>query len=181
MIFDVDDNNPTMSQLCTNTGIYPRRELVPTSHQVCGVIYNSSYGGFNYSQKALQLYNQSGQSTEKDSYHTESPTRFDQIMVQIVEQLGKEASGDCSSLRLVYVCQEHLPFIHISEYDGMEDVMIDWGIYALTIIHQVTQSDQSPEKQIDFIKRLYHESPILQRIKTYPKVLTEEPPVNSHF
>lgn len=46
--------------------------------------------------------------------------RSDPVLVQVVEELGREASGSCSSLRVVEV--EKGRWFKIDEYDGLESI-----------------------------------------------------------
>lgn len=53
-------------------------------------------------------------------FHTTSIDRNDALLVQIVEQLGEEADGDCAKLAIVEIPDGVNWEIH--EYDGSESI-----------------------------------------------------------
>ena len=121
------------------------------------VVYNACYGGFGLSNKAIELYAElSGFKLfpVKDGYmtfwFTEDPEdrtaeqmfkekakdfyarnldRHDKVLVKVVEQLGKEASGECAKLQIEEISGSHY---RIDEYDGAETVVepdgYDWNV-----------------------------------------------------
>lgn len=56
----------------------------------------------------------------EDTFNSHSLKRSDPILVQVVEELGKEASGDCSYLVIVEIASGRR--FRIREYDGYESV-----------------------------------------------------------
>ena len=81
------------------------------------IAINTCFGGFGLSQKAIDLYNQlSGK--EADSHY--DIKRADPFLIQVIEQLGKEANGRHANLRIVEI-PEDVKW-HIAEYDGSEHV-----------------------------------------------------------
>lgn len=56
----------------------------------------------------------------KDTISSYDIKRDDPILVRVVEELGREASGSCSSLRVVDV--ERGRWFKIDEYDGLESI-----------------------------------------------------------
>ena len=109
------------------------------------IVYNACYGGFGLSDKAIQRYSDLAglgliHKREKLIEHWELPdgeywddsdlSRTDPILVQVVEELGKEADGPSAVLAI-----DELPsgtLYHIHEYDGLETVMTrddyDWSV-----------------------------------------------------
>ena len=101
------------------------------------VVYNACYGGFNLSDKAVELYcRKKNIEFDKDtdtfgssctiyknkqtgevisSYDFE---RHDPVLIEVVEELGSEANGLCSNLAIEEVDGAY----RIDEYDGMESV-----------------------------------------------------------
>jgi hypothetical protein len=124
--------------------------------QLVGIIYNATYGGFGYSQQALDLYTQrSGRTIIEDEWSTIDPKRNDPLMVQIVKELGKKAGGQYARLKVVYVRPEHVNFIHIHEYDGLESITINWTQYMLYQIRHIVGAPLQSDDKIDQIKQLF--------------------------
>jgi len=102
------------------------------------IVYNASYGWFGLSDKAVQRYSdlaglglvQRSFSGLEQSLHWETPEgdfwsehdlkRTDPFLVQVVEEMGKEAA-DFTTLLIEEVPSGTL--YRIEEYDGMETVM----------------------------------------------------------
>lgn len=95
------------------------------------IIINTQYGGFSYSQKAIDEYNiRKLKDSPADFIPIKGPpygycnltviSRTDKIMVEIVNDLGEEASGYCACLKVQYVVKLLLDYVDIYEYDGHE-------------------------------------------------------------
>jgi hypothetical protein len=81
------------------------------------IVYNTCYGGFGLSVDALTRYNELTHKALKSDYDI---ARDDPQLVQVVEELGKAASGMCADLAI-----HEVPFgtrWRIVEYDGSECV-----------------------------------------------------------
>jgi hypothetical protein len=102
------------------------------------IVYNDCYGGFGLSKKAIERYCELsglGATFVEDEYsgYWELPngdywyhsnlSRDDPFLVQVVEELGKEANNHnrYSNLQIVELPAGTL--YRIEEYDGMEKVM----------------------------------------------------------
>lgn len=102
------------------------------------VVYNACFGGFSLSREAVLLARQisgdpnwggpciigdhysDGKSVEIDYGYVEDMPRHDPVLINVVEQLGREAEGDLSVLKI-----KELPDrsrYRIDEYDGNESV-----------------------------------------------------------
>lgn len=85
------------------------------------VVYNACYGGFSLSPEAEALYIDRKFNGEKPkNFYNRDVGRGDQVLVQIVEELGAKADGYCARLRIAEV-----PYgskYRIDEYDGFESV-----------------------------------------------------------
>jgi hypothetical protein len=106
------------------------------------IVYNGCYGGFSLSNTALRRYSElSGYGIKQegeyvnlvdknDEYVYISDMRDDPILVQVVEELGEAANGDCAELYIVEIPAGTR--YRIDEYDGNERVMTiedyDWKI-----------------------------------------------------
>lgn len=112
------------------------------------IVYNNCYGGFNLSDKAMQRYCEikgikvypenwagltlywlsepTGDKVKDDwreTFDSRDIPRHDPVLVQIVEELGKEANGQCAELRIFET--ESNQYM-IEEYDGNETVVVSY-------------------------------------------------------
>ena len=81
------------------------------------IVINSCYGGFDLSNKALELYNTLANA---DVQYAGDLERNDPILVHVVETLGDNANGRFAKLRIVEI-PDNVNWI-ISEYDGNESI-----------------------------------------------------------
>lgn len=79
------------------------------------VVYNACHGGFGLSDKLVALY----EELTGDQYR-EDHARHNPVLVQLVEQMGEEASGRYADLRIKDIGDA--PYF-IDEYDGYEEVI----------------------------------------------------------
>jgi len=107
------------------------------------VVFNSCYGGFSISKKCAERMAERGNEEAKELlkvvveddywYGGWDGDRHDPVLVEAVEKLGAEASGDCGSLAWVTI--EGDRYI-IKEYDGYESVVtpedINWVVVQPT-------------------------------------------------
>jgi hypothetical protein len=89
------------------------------------VVFNACYGGFGLSKKAWQLLNQKRaakglkEETKENQY---SLQRHDELLVEVVKELGREANSKYADLKIETIPIEYLNCYTISEYDGFEAV-----------------------------------------------------------
>ncbi len=133
------------------------------------VLYNSCYGGFGYSAKAVEEYNKRlpAGSTQIDvKYHHGFFTRMlvedreksagpnaevkkyvwnierhDPLMVQVCTELGAEANGEHAEIAIQQVQCRFKNHYCIGEYDGHESVSIDFQKYQLDKIKCIVNDD----------------------------------------
>lgn len=99
------------------------------------ILYNDCYGGFDISVEALDLYNE---SSETKYYKFNIPNLHEnEKLVSIVEKLGNKANGLCSKLKILKIPEFIFPYVKISEYDGLEDVEIDYNLAHAQILHEI--------------------------------------------
>jgi hypothetical protein len=105
------------------------------------IVINSEHGGFGLSDEAMEIYlTRKGLPFVKEQWKFGSSNRFifmksddkkecyfeseiernDPVLVQIVEEMGDEANGNYSSLKIVEIPDDVKWYI--GEYDGMESV-----------------------------------------------------------
>ena len=85
------------------------------------IVINSCHGGFSLSEKAQKLFCQYSMIEWKDwqedwSYY--DIERNDQYLVRVIEELGDDANGRFSELKVVNIPDE--VEWQIEEYDGLE-------------------------------------------------------------
>jgi hypothetical protein len=106
------------------------------------IVINACYGGFGVSQKGMERYAELKGWTFKvpvkafytsyvinatgDEISDSEISRTDPVLVQVVEELGDEANGMCSKLKIVEL--EKGTLYRIKEYDGFEDIVTDIDI-----------------------------------------------------
>lgn len=118
------------------------------------VVINKCYGGFNLSDKAIEACIELGMTVGEDkdddlyrkdfckgkkrlfgniywaNHSDDQVFRCDPRVIKVVEQLGDEANGHCSKLRIIDIPFDSYDGWHIEEYDGMEQIAEDhqtWG------------------------------------------------------
>jgi len=112
------------------------------------IVYNACYGGFSISRKAYDRFLELGGEIARDELKAMAEmeekfgsstlfgnsfgrdiARHDPILIQVVGELGKEASGFCAELKIEEI--QGLLY-RIEEYDGLEHVEtpheIDWVV-----------------------------------------------------
>jgi hypothetical protein len=111
------------------------------------VLYNSSYGGFSLSNKAKKIYN-------KPLYGYES--RFDPDLIKIYKELGSEINGKFSDINAEKIPKKYQNYIIINEYDGMENITINYDKYKLDKTESIINNDIiNDETKIKLLKQLY--------------------------
>ena len=81
------------------------------------VVYNDCYGGYGLSKAARVYLAGFGISEDVCEYDIK---RHDPRLVQVVENLGIAANGECADLQIMNIGSEDR--YNIDEYDGLETV-----------------------------------------------------------
>lgn len=102
------------------------------------IVINACFGGFSLSDKAILRYAEIKgihlvcegdgwlkhyykDSVSDDNYFSDRDIpRDDHVLIQVVEELGHDADGDCANLKIVEIPDD--VEWHIAEYDGSEHV-----------------------------------------------------------
>ena len=87
------------------------------------IVYNTCYGGFGLSDKAIKRYWElKGKPVPDDFTQWDfEDNRADPILAQVVEELGEDADGHFAELAIHEL--EPGTKYRIHEYDGLETVM----------------------------------------------------------
>jgi hypothetical protein len=83
------------------------------------IVYNACYGGFGLSDEAMMRYCEI-KGIPEETIYDDDIERTDPVLVQVVEELGDKANGDCAELRIAELSAGTL--YRIDEYDGFEKV-----------------------------------------------------------
>ena len=103
-----------------------------TDNEEIEILYNTRYGRWVISNKAMELYKL--RKTINFNYYLHK--RNDPILVQIYKELGDEFDGNCSSTKIEKIPKKYENYYFISEYDGLETVEIDYTKYQLDNLKQ---------------------------------------------
>ncbi len=82
------------------------------------IVINKCFGGFSLSVKAMKLYHELKGIPLEELFYDRCIDRDDPILVRVVEELGKEASGSYARLKIVEI-PDDIEW-EIDEYDGQE-------------------------------------------------------------
>lgn len=132
-----------------------------TREEHTGILYNVSYGGFQISQKALDEYNKRNaviNPTEEiitcccDGWIE----RTDTLLCQIYKELGHEFNGDHSKIKLKYIPKRYENHYIITDYDGKEEISINYATYALDEIKKIIDKQITNDEKINIIRDMYY-------------------------
>ena len=119
------------------------------------VVYNDCYGGFDISKKALAEYNR---RMSTNFTYAEQILQSDPVLIELVETMGKEVNSHVSRLKIKEFPIKYKGFLIWSEYDGKENVSIDYDRYLIYHI-KVVMDDKflSSHEKMELIQGLYQE------------------------
>ena len=89
-------------------------DLPPTYHEV---IYNTGYGGYSFSQEALDEYCKRKNIEFKNIPCRDEALRDHPIMIDVLKTLGKCANGLCAKLSIKRIQKRLAKAWSISEYE----------------------------------------------------------------
>lgn len=101
-------------------------ELIP-------VLFNSCHGGFWLSNEITNKYKERTQK-DIDPYLA---SRIDRDLIDICLEVGNDKFNLGTELRVEYIPKKFEKYFTISEYDGCEDVDIDYENYKLDKIKEI--------------------------------------------
>ena len=86
------------------------------------VVYNGSFGGFHLSDKAIDRYKEltGKEITQWGTIDKECVKRHDKDLIQVIEELGKDASNRNSNILIEEIKGSKY---YIRDYDGAEEVI----------------------------------------------------------
>jgi hypothetical protein len=101
------------------------------------IMYNTCYGGFSLSQAAIDEYKRRCPDGKNPRMY--QMDRDDQVMVQIIKEMGRKANGQFSDIRLQSIPVEYREHYKIEEYDGLESVVIDHNAFQVAAIKSLVR------------------------------------------
>jgi hypothetical protein len=113
------------------------------------VLYNDAYGGYGLSDKAKKMFEE--RKTNEDF----EDDRDTPLILQIFHELGIEFSDKFCQVKSEKIPKKYKGFYKISEYDGKEEVYIDYYTYELVsiILHDtMTDSEKINELKEKFTR-----------------------------
>ena len=124
---------------------------------VVQIMIHATYGGFGLSDEAQRLYTERGGKC--DNFWRIA--RDDPLMVSIVKELGPRASKFGGCIRIVEIPARFGKHFRISEYDGLESVVIKYSSYRvetakallkdeeLTLLERVERASAALEEKFE--------------------------------
>ena len=120
------------------------------------ILLNICYGGWNISEKAIELY-----KIRNPSYNIIGNdfnyffNRHKPILVQIYKELGNDFDGKYSKTKIKKILKKYENYYDIDEYDGKECVKINYTKYKLDNIYnkikEILQSNNNDNTKINEI------------------------------
>jgi len=103
------------------------------------VMYNGKYGGFSFSEEAIDAYCET-LGLKKENLYQWKIDRADPHMVAIVKELKEKANGRYADIRIRVIPKIYQDCYTIGEYDGCEYVNINYKKYKLDRIEELLDS-----------------------------------------
>ena len=98
------------------------------------ILYNSSYGGWRLSEKAIELYKLRNPTLTEFKF-SDYYNRDDPILVQIYKELGNSFDDKYSKTKIKKILKKYENYYDIEEYDGKEWIKINYTKYKLNNIY----------------------------------------------
>ena len=118
-------------------------------------------GGFGMSDAALAIYNKlmrnttpNGQEYESAEIGYDVKCRHNPVLVKIFKVLEKSFNSWHSNVCIRKINKKYINFYTISDYDGREQVVINYDAYKLHQIMQITESGITDADKIDAIIKI---------------------------
>jgi hypothetical protein len=94
-----------------------KKEMLENIRGVRHIVINTDWGGFSLSEEAEERYKEMAGITDENWWYA-NIERDDPYLVKIVDEMGEEANGRYSSLKIVTIPAD--VDWEIGEYDGRE-------------------------------------------------------------
>lgn len=119
------------------------------------VIINTCYGGFCFSEEAIEEYNK--RKLQQDETFTplvyksnkrNQDLRFDPIMANVVMELGDSVGPQTSRLTVHQIEERYKDYVEIDEYNGFEHLEIRNATYILDEIDKAVKGTQPDDEKL---------------------------------
>ena len=114
------------------------------------VLYNNCYGGFRLSAQAFAEYQRRGGTCEAEY----DIARDDPIMVAVVKDMGTRAHDKYAEICIATVPAPFEKHFRISEYDGLERVVVDEHHWFVDSVRAVLSGTMSADETVQAIEVL---------------------------
>ena len=136
------------------------------------VILNGEYGGFGFSEDAINLYKElyekkhgapfSGfEKVDEMAYRKEEEDprfRTDALMAKIVENNPRNASGFTAGLTVHYTDKRYKGYIDLTTYDGADSAKFIRSLYVMDRIKEIERAMELSEREkVQQIHAVLHE------------------------
>lgn len=144
------------------------------------VLYNTCYGGYNLSNKAIKLFNEKSDTvklyyddtSDEDCKDTSDEDckehekcdekvfsitieRHNPLLISIFKKLGKKCNGSCAKLAIRTIPKKYEKYYEIAEYDGKENVIINTDKYLLGEIKTIiSNTEKTNDEKINDLQNL---------------------------
>jgi|688.fasta_scaffold1735360_1 hypothetical protein len=122
------------------------------------LLYNACCGGFSVSNRALELYNLRMKELNPIFTNIEYDfllKRDDPVLIEIYYKCGSKIfGGRGTKIEIKLIEKKYLDFISYNEYDGSEDITIDYNHYKIFHITKIMLLNICNDEKINRIKYL---------------------------
>jgi hypothetical protein len=106
------------------------------------VVINGCYGGFSLSKEATEKIRK-----EYPNFDEHKLSRHDPLLIKVIEELGEDANGHFAILKFREISTDLIDYYRISEYDGIEELEIDWKRWFMDMLPKLTNDNVGEWKQ----------------------------------
>ena len=122
------------------------------------IMINKQYGGYSFSEAAIDEYNKRNLEIDPsfvlEKYNGDQIDVRSKIMIDICKEFGEKANSQYSNIKIYQIKKKYENFYKISEYDGMENIIIDFDKYKLHSIDEILLSSIGIDKKLEKIKEI---------------------------
>ena len=108
------------------------------------VLYNDCYGGYGISKKATKLYNDRMLANDSAFIPVEDKeeiSRTDKVLIEIYKEIRTDIDTKYSKIKIEFIPKKYEKHFFIEEYDGKENVAIDYNRYTMNTMRDVLKDD----------------------------------------
>lgn len=112
----------------------------PLEEEMISVLYNSWYGGWGISVEAKRLYRERKEQLKATGENQYVRMRCDPTLVGVFEELGEAFNGEHCHAAIERIPKKYEKYFFLTEYDGKEEVEIDYAKYKADHFRQDIQT-----------------------------------------